>query len=501
MSMQIIQEVMSYCMRIKRAITTSQYLVPSVISNIAVVVLAAAAHAVLIRLVSQKQHAITQLQPIHLFCAWFLPVTAMAIHAMLRLRVSQVYVVDYACFRPPSNCRAPFSTFIEHAKQLSVLDERSVQFMARILEHSGLGEETCVPPVHLYIPTHKYCTLEAARAEVELVVFSAIDDLLAKTGTSPAAIDILVVNCSVFCPVPSFTDMIVNKYKLRESIRIVHLSGMGCSSGLVSLGLARDLLRIAASPRAHALVVSTEIITPNYYAGAERAMLLPNCLFRMGAAAVLLATSPGKARFRLNHVVRTLAAAEDSAYRCLFQQEDSDGNVGVSLSKDLMAVAGSTLKENITAIAPLVLPVSELLLFSLSFVVEKVFRRRRLRPRRPDFHTAFEHFCIHTGGRAVIDEVQRGLSLSDEEVEPSRMTLHRFGNMSSSSLWYVLAYIEAKGRMQKGDRVWMIGFGSGFECNSAVWQCIKPAGNADGPWATSIHRYPVDISGTSKHTT
>ncbi|KAL6899672.1 hypothetical protein ACP4OV_006330 [Aristida adscensionis] len=500
MSMQIIQEVMSYCMRIKRAITTSQYLVSSVIGNIAAVVLAAVAHAVLIRLVSHK-HAITQLQPIHLFCAWFLPVTAMAIHAMLRLRVNQVYVVDYACFRPPSNYRVPFSTFIEHAKQLAALDEGSIQFLIRMLEHSGLGEETCVPPIQLYIPTHKYCTLEAARAEVELVVFSAIDDLLAKTGLSLDDIDILIVNCSVFCPVPSLTDMIINRYKLPEAIRSVQLSGMGCSAGLISLGLARDLLRVASpSGAAQAPVVSTEIITPNYYAGAKRGMLLPNCLFRMGGVAMLLSTSPKKARFRLNHVVRTLAAAQDSAYLCLFQQEDSNGNVGMNLSKDLMDVAGNTLKENITAIAPLVLPASELLLFSLSFIVQKVFPRR-FKQRRPDFHIAFEHFCIHTGGRAVIDEVQRGLSLSDEEVEPSRMALHRFGNTSGSSLWYVLAYIEAKGRMQKGDRVWMIGFGSGFECNGAVWQCIKPAGNADGPWATSIHRYPVDISGTSKHNT
>jgi 3-ketoacyl-CoA synthase len=79
------------------------------------------------------------------------------------------------------------------------------------------------------------------------------------------------------------------------------------------------------------------------------------------------------------------------------------------------------------------------------------------------------------------------------------MALHRFGNTSSSSVWYELAYIEAKGRMRKGDRVWMIGFGSGFKCNSAAWECIKPAPNADGPWATSIHRYPVDIPDVLKH--
>ncbi|KAG2610338.1 3-ketoacyl-CoA synthase 6-like [Panicum virgatum] len=432
----------------------------------------------------------------HLFLAAFLPAAAATVYLIHRPRA--VYLVDYACFRTAPNCRVPFSTFLEHAKQVPALNERSVRFMTRLLERSGLGEETCLPPAHHYIPPYKYCTLDAARGEVDLVVFGALDDLFAKTGISPGAVDILVVNCSLFCPTPSFVDMIVRRYGMREDIRSVHLSGMGCSAGLISVGLARNLLQVA--PRsAHALVVSTETITPNYYVGSERAMLLPNCLFRIGGAAALLSNSPARARFRLRHVVRTLTGArDDAAYACVFQQEDERGNVGINLNKDLMAIAGDALRANVTAIGPLVLPASEQLLFALSFIARKVLSGR-VRPYIPDFRTAFEHFCIHAGGRAVIDELQRSLGLSDEQVEASRMALHRFGNTSSSSLWYELAYIEAKGRMRKGDRVWMIGFGSGFKCNSAAWECIEPAANAEGPWATAIHRYPVDIPDVLKH--
>lgn len=232
-------------------------------------------------------------RPVHLFLAAFLPAAAATVYLMLRPRA--VYLVDYACFRTASNCRVPFSTFLEHAKQVPVLNERSIRFMTKLLERSGLGEETCLPPAHHYIPPYKYCTLDAARGEVDLVVFGALDDLFAKTGVSPGDIDILVVNCSLFCPTPSFVDMIINRYKLRSDIRSTHLSGMGCSAGLVSVGLARNLLQVA--PRgAHALVVSTETITPNYYVGSERAMLLPNCLFRIGGAAALLSNSPAKAR-------------------------------------------------------------------------------------------------------------------------------------------------------------------------------------------------------------
>jgi 3-ketoacyl-CoA synthase len=39
------------------------------------------------------------------------------------------------------------------------------------------------------------------------------------------------------------------------------------------------------------------------------------------------------------------------------------------------------------------------------------------------------------GGRGVIDEIEKQLCLTEEYVEPSRATLYRYGNVSSSSIW------------------------------------------------------------------
>ena len=58
-------------------------------------------------------------------------------------------------------------------------------------------------------------------------------------------------------------------------------------------------------------------------------------------------------------------------------------------------------------------------------------------------------------------------------MEPSRATLYRYGNTSSSSIWYELQFIERSGKLKKGDKVWQIAVGSGFKCNSAVWQRLK----------------------------
>ncbi|KAF3772354.1 3-ketoacyl-CoA synthase 11 [Nymphaea thermarum] len=114
-------------------------------------------------------------------------------------------------------------------------------------------------------------------------------------------------------------------------------------------------------------------------------------------------------------------------------------------------------RRNITTLGPMVLPFSEQLLFLFTLIAKKVFQMK-VKPYIPDFKLAFEHFCIHAGGRAVLDELHKNLQLTEWHMEPSRMTLHRFGNTSSSSLWYELAYTEAKGRVGRGDRVWQIAF-------------------------------------------
>jgi 3-ketoacyl-CoA synthase len=85
------------------------------------------------------------------------------------------------------------------------------------------------------------------------------------------------------------------------------------------------------------------------------------------------------------------------------------------------------------------------------------------------------------------------LKLGENEDEAALMTLHRFGNQSSSSLWYELAYMEAKGMVKKGDKVWVLGMGTGPKCCSLVWECFRPIvdESSKGPWADSIDRYPI----------
>ncbi|XP_008800772.2 3-ketoacyl-CoA synthase 6-like [Phoenix dactylifera] len=427
----------------------------------------------------------------YLLFFWLAFIVLATVYFMSRPR--PIYLVDFACYKPPASCRFPFSKFMNHSTKNEVFEPSSIEFQRKILERSGLGEDTSLPPAHHVIPFTP--TMAKSREESELVLFSVVDSLFRKTKVKPRDIDILVVNCSLFSPTPSLSAMIVNKYKMRGNIRSFNLSGMGCSAGIISIDLARDELLVHAN--SNALVVTTEIITEQWYTGNRRSMLLANCLFRMGGAAVLLSNKrqeKRKAKYELLHVVRTHHGADDRAYRCVYQEEDAEKKIGVSLSRDLTAIAGAALKANIAALGPLVLPLSEQVLFFLNTLGRR-FANPKWRPYVPDFRKAFDHFCIHAGGKAVILDMGTKLRLSEEQTEASRMTLHRFGNTSSSSPWYELGYVEAKGRMRKGDRVWQIGLGSGFKCNSAVWRCRRSVGREEEEaWADCIDQYPVQVA-------
>ncbi|XP_052192587.1 3-ketoacyl-CoA synthase 7 [Diospyros lotus] len=416
-----------------------------------------------------------------------------------------VYLIDFCCYLPPDHLRVPIAHFIEQSELNEFLQRDATDFQQKVSTKSGIGSESCMPLAAHEIPPD--LSLKSSLEETETVLFTVVDELLSKHDVSPNSIDVLVSNCSLFCPTPSITARIVNRFGFRSDVKSVSLGGMGCSAGLLSVSLAKDLLKVHNNSTA--LVLSMEVITPNGYLGKNKSMLLANTLFRMGGVALLLSNKKRdrpRAKYKLQHLVRTHLGSDDQAYQSVVQEPDESGRVGVSLSRDLLGAAGHALRKNISRLGPLVLPYSEQLKYGWSLLM-----RRELYV--PDFKKAFAHFCIHAGGKAVIAAAESSLRLRKEDTEASRMTLYRFGNTSSSSVWYELCYLEAKGSVKKGDQVWQIAFGSGFKCNSAVWKCIWKLDDDDddddaaqmqghgvrNAWSDRIHLYPVEIPRVFDH--
>ncbi|RXH88283.1 hypothetical protein DVH24_042354 [Malus domestica] len=98
-------------------------------------------------------------------------------------RPRSVYLVDYSCYKPPSHLQVRYQQFMEHSKLTGDFDESSLEFQRKILERSGLGEETYVPEAMHYIPPRP--SMAAAREEAEQVIFGALDNLFANTNVKP----------------------------------------------------------------------------------------------------------------------------------------------------------------------------------------------------------------------------------------------------------------------------------------------------------------------------
>jgi len=157
-------------------------------------------------------------------------------------RPKKVYLVDFACYKPDPARKATKSVCMDRIATYGTFTQGNVEFQRKIFERSGLGDETYVPESVMHIPPK--ATVDESRKEVEMLMFGAVDELLAKTRLSTKDIGMLITNCSLFNPSPSLSAMIVNRYKLRGNIISYNLGGMGCSAGLISIALAKDLLQV-----------------------------------------------------------------------------------------------------------------------------------------------------------------------------------------------------------------------------------------------------------------
>lgn len=159
-------------------------------------------------------------------------------------RPRKVYLLNFACYKPEPERMCTREIFMDRSKLTGSFSDENLAFQQKILERSGLGQNTYMPEALLRVPPNP--CMEEARKEAEMVMFGAIDELLEKTGVKPKDIGILVVNCSLFNPTPSLSSMVVNHYKLRGNIVSYNLGGMGCSAGLISIDLAKQLLQVCS---------------------------------------------------------------------------------------------------------------------------------------------------------------------------------------------------------------------------------------------------------------
>ena len=390
-----------------------------------------------------------------------------------------------------------FMQSIEILKEAGKYTDEELDFVKRIREKSGLGYDCTYLPQSInpvWCGSNPSTGLGVALDECRMVCCGAVEDLLLKTRLDPKEIDIIITTCSIFCPTPSISSMIISHFKMRGDIQSYHLAGMGCSNGVCSVNLVSDLLQ--SYPKARVLFVTTETTTPAYYSGHERSRMVTNIIFRMGASAMLFTGSKGlssfpNSKYQLQLHDRVNMAASDSAYHSIFYGPDEQGINGVFLSKEVVKEASKVLTEILWKIGPRVLPWQEQSKVAWSMMMKRLERFRALQrffpsaavsPYRTSFHGSVEHFVIHSGGAKILSGIGEGLGLDPSDLLPSRATLHDYGNVSSSSTWYALSWLESVKGIKKGDKVMQIGVGSGCKAGINVFQAMRSIDEVHEVW-------------------
>ena len=266
---------------------------------------------------------------------------------------------------------------------------------------------------------------------------SAVEKLFRKTGFSPRDINkIITISCTGFYA-PGLDYYLINEFAFPLKIKRTNIGFMGCAASLIGFGSVLEALN--SDGNINVLLVSTEICSLHLQTEPTRDNILANMIFADGAAAALFSNSPEHTPGGKLQLIKT-----DSI---LF--ENSSGFMGWKIGNfGFEMILSSELPRIILNEA---VPALRNILKTQGLSVESV-----------------KHWALHPGGRAILDSLQKGLNLSDNQMDASRTVLRNFGNLSSASILFVLKELLSSVDIKKDDLCCAVAFGPGLTMEVAL---------------------------------
>jgi 3-oxoacyl-[acyl-carrier-protein] synthase-3 len=226
---------------------------------------------------------------------------------------------------------------------------------------------------------------------------------------------------------------------------------LGCSGFVYGLGLAEGL--IASGQAKCVLLITADTMTSLIDPGDARA----RALFGDGAAAILLVAQP---RVSLGPFVY-----------------GTDGKG----SEDLIVRrrrSGDHYGESVETVSPRLITGSEEFLFMngnrvFDFAIREVpLAVRSLLHRSGAVVEDIDLYVFHQANKYLLEEICRLLEIP---MEKRQFTISHCGNTSASSIPIALRHAALEGRLRKGSRAMVVGFGSGYSWGATI---IRWAGQA-----------------------
>jgi alkylresorcinol/alkylpyrone synthase len=262
---------------------------------------------------------------------------------------------------------------------------------------------------------------------------------IARAGLTPKDIDsVISVSCTGYM-LPAMDAYLLNRMALPVTIRRTPITELGCIAGVD--GLARAWEELQVYPDSNILLLAVELPSLTFQRNDPRPMqVISSMIFTDGAAAAVLSRRSNRPSPRLlGRRMYTLAdTLDDMGYKL-----DEEG-LHIVLSPSVPELIQETLPEQVDAL-----------------LAEHGLARSDLK------------WCaMHPAGPKVLRLVEKALQIPPEQLAASWKVLHRYGNMSSAAVLFVLAEMLENPPARPGDLGIIVAFGPGLsgEILLARWE-------------------------------
>jgi predicted naringenin-chalcone synthase len=225
----------------------------------------------------------------------------------------------------------------------------------------------------------------------------------------PASVTHLITVSCTGMSAPGLDLQIMEALALPTSIFRSSVNFMGCYAAIHGLKWADAICR--SDPAAKVLVVCVELCTLHFQSDGTKDNISSAMLFADGAAAVLV--------------------TPDTDPRGGFRLEQFHSEVSLQGKGDMAWDISSTgFRMTLSSYIP------DLLEADFASLVNKALGKAGLGI------SDIGHWCIHPGGRRILEAIGKSLRLEAGELEPSYSVMREYGNMSSPTLLFVLKRIQ-----------------------------------------------------------
>ncbi|MBS4033081.1 MAG: type III polyketide synthase [Ignavibacterium sp.] len=290
-----------------------------------------------------------------------------------------------------------------------------------------------------FSPDTKSRMSEYEKWSIELTK-NAVKDLAEKNKIDFTSIDRLItISCTGFFA-PGLDYELIKEFNISPTVKRTNIGFMGCAASLIGVNSVWEAMNNNQSE--NILMVSVELCSLHLQTEPTRDNILANMIFADGAAAAYFSNKKNDEAPKLEIQFAESFLFEESAKFMGWKI----GNNGFE-----MMLSSELPKIILNSAAPKAIEI----LNKKGITVNEV-----------------KHWALHPGGRAILDSLQNGIHLSDEQLKPSREVLNNYGNLSSVSILYVLKSILISQQLKKDDICCAIAFGPGLTMELVLFKVV-----------------------------